>query len=260
MKMKYPIVKKLLPPGKPTNRPMTSLSPQGLVIHETATPGATAENEYNYFKSAYRSGSAHYFIDPTVTLQIIPEDEQAWHAGATANKLFLSIEMCRPKGHDPQWFADVWERAVDLAADMCSRYGWNTDPIWSHDGISKRWGESDHDDPHEYLAEYGKTWADLLVAIDAEIKRRKEGEDVLKDAVVIYTKDDFWAGQDVSARLGNCAIFVRPENKSIPEDAMKAEHLVTVGGPKAGHPNETYLSGQDKYATAAAVGLWLSKN
>jgi len=85
----------------------------------------------------------------------------------------------------------------------------------------------------------------------------KELDDVLKTAVLLYTKEDFWAGYDVAAKHGNCAIFVRPADLSVPAEAMAAEKLIVVGGATTNHPNEVLLSGNDKYATAAAVAKYL---
>ena len=83
------------------------------------------------------------------------------------------------------------------------------------------------------------------------------GSDVLKVAVLLYTKDDYWAGADVATKNDNCAIFVRPADHSVPADAMSAQKLFVVGGPTAKHPNEVLLSGNNKYATAAAVAKYL---
>lgn len=88
------------------------------------------------------------------------------------------------------------------------------------------------------------------------ITYRKEN-DVLKTAVLLYTKEDFWAGYDVAAKNGNCAIFVRPADLSVPAEAQVAEKLIVVGGATTGHANEVLLSGKDKYATAAAVAKYL---
>lgn len=251
--MKYPVVKKLLPPGKQTNRPMTSLTPQGLVIHETATPGATAQDEYDYHARAYRGASAHYFIDPTVTLLIIPEDEQSWHAGATSNKLFISVEMTRPKAHDSVWFDAVWDRTVDLVADMCLRYGCNTDPIWSHKGVAERWGETDHTDPIEYLAEYGKMWLNLLQAIDERIHEGKNGGGKKMFAnLVVYKAGS--ADEHAAKLLADAkrAPLVTTENVT-PELFDCAETIYMVGGKIKPIDRAILVSGDDRFKTAAEV-------
>jgi N-acetylmuramoyl-L-alanine amidase len=153
------------------NRSWSPLSPQGFVIHSTATPGATAQNERDYFNSKDRRASSHYFVDATGIIRCIPESERAWHAGATANSKFLSVEMC-----EVEPFMQVWSRTIWLVADACVRYGWTTGPnVFSHRGISAMYGETNHTDPIEFLSKHDKTWDQLLSAIDAEIAYIQKG-------------------------------------------------------------------------------------
>jgi len=76
-------------------------------------------------------------------------------------------------------------------------------------------------------------------------------------AVLLNTKEDFWAGADVAAKNGNCAVFVRGEGRSVPAEAMRAKQLIIVGGATTKHPNEVLLSGETKFDTAEAVGKYL---
>jgi len=67
-------------------------------------------------------------------------------------------------------FQEVWNRTVWLVSDACVRYGWSTGPnVFSHRGISALYKETNHTDPIQYLANHGKTWDQLLSAIDAMI-------------------------------------------------------------------------------------------
>jgi len=80
----------------------------------------------------------------------------------------------------------------------------------------------------------------------------------LEVAVLLNTKEDYWAGADVAAKSGNCAVFVRGEDKFVPKDALSAKKLIVVGGPDVPeHPNRVYLSGETKFDTAATVGKYL---
>lgn len=160
-----------------TNRPGKALTPQGIVIHSTATPGAPAINIRDYFGNHPEAkASAHVAIDWTTIIEIIPCNENAWHAGPTANRLYLGIELCEPKEHDLAKFQEVWNRAVWYVAKVCKKYGWNVNNVHSHDHISKVYKETDHTDPIGYFVRYGKTWADFLLAVDKELK----GEDTLQ--------------------------------------------------------------------------------
>ena len=154
------------------NRSGSRLNPIGIVVHETATPGATAEREYQYFNSANRGASAHAFVDWEDVIQTIPYDEVAWHAGPTANSRYIGIELCRPSGHDPEKFGRVWNNAVSLFADLFRENGFGTvtvDNLQSHAEVSSRWRESDHTDPVGYFAEYGKTVNEFRDAVQNEL-------------------------------------------------------------------------------------------
>lgn len=87
-----------------------------------------------------------------------------------------------------------------------------------------------------------------------------EATDMLAEAVLLNTKEDFWAGEDIVVKSCNFAVFLRGADKSIPKDAMSAKKLIVIGGSTTGHPNEVLLSGKTKYDTAAAVGKYLSTN
>ncbi|MDP4158152.1 MAG: peptidoglycan recognition family protein [Bacillota bacterium] len=188
------------------NRSGQSLSPQGFVIHSTDTPNATAQNEHDYFNSGNRQASAHYFVDSSSIIRCIPENEVAWHAGTTANHRFLSVEMC-----DVESFQEVWNRTVWLVADACVRYGWTTGPnVYSHRGISAMYKETDHTDPIQFLANHGKTWDQLLAAIDSEIENVKKGVVKVAEAETpkkIIAPDDIYLSVRVRESLADQAIL-----------------------------------------------------
>ena len=167
----YEIKENLLPNNY--NHPdydTSELIPLGLTIHETATPGATDENEATYFHTHNVSASAHYFVDYDSITRIIPENEKAWHAGPQANYRFLSIEMCNFS--DPAKFQATWDRTIWLAADICVRYGFdpnNIEQLNTHNWISEALGGTDHTDPDAYFAAHGKTWTDFVHAVITEM-------------------------------------------------------------------------------------------
>lgn len=161
LNQEYKIREDFLNVGKNYNRPGQSLNPEGITLHETATPNATDENESKYFHNAYRSASAHYFVDYDSITQLIPENEVSWHAGYTANHKFISIEMCHFQ--DENKFQETWNRTVWLVVNMCKRYNWNPDEkIVSHKWVSDTYKESDHTDPYGYFKEHGKTFDDII--------------------------------------------------------------------------------------------------
>jgi len=90
------------------------------------------------------------------------------------------------------------------------------------------------------------------------VTAKGKGEDIVDNAILKYSDEDDWSAKDVSAKLGGIAVFTRQgTTRTIPADAMKAKHLIVIGGATTGHPNETLLSGKTKFDTAAAVGKYL---
>lgn len=81
-------------------------------------------------------------------------------------------------------------------------------------------------------------------------------EDVLKVAVILFSKEDYWAGADVADKEA-AGVFIRRIDRSVPADAWNAKKLIVIGGPTTGHRGEVLLSGRDKYDTAAAVAKYL---
>lgn len=162
----YPITEELIH----NNRPGAALSPQGFVIHSTADPGATAQRIHDYWDSQYASASAHYLIDNTQIIHLIPENEVAWHVGYVPNRKFLGVEMAEPAVHDPAFFNETYNRTVWLVADTLKRYGWNINQVYSHHMISNMYG-GDHMDPDAYLSEYGKTFDQMRADIQAALNQ-----------------------------------------------------------------------------------------
>lgn len=141
------------------NRSYELLVPVGIVLHETATPGATAQNEFLYFNGGDRGASAHGFVDWNGYIQTIPYDEVAWHAGYTANHKYIGIEMCHATNKAD--FDKVWDNTVEIVVDLINKYGFSINELTTHNAVSLRWGETDHTDPIGYFKKFGKTFEDF---------------------------------------------------------------------------------------------------
>ncbi|MEE7712955.1 MULTISPECIES: peptidoglycan recognition protein family protein [Bacillus] len=124
---------------------------KGIVMHWTATPGASALNERNYFNGTCiadkRYASAHYFVDRKEAQHIIPENEVAYHAHdqnrcyvsflkPNANTKSISVEMCVEK--DGKIHSQTIQNAAELVADLCKRYGLSTDKIVRHYDVTNK--------------------------------------------------------------------------------------------------------------------------
>jgi len=126
-------------------RPGRKITPKALVIHWTANTdkGANAKRNRDYFEHHPQNKvSAHYIVDDKEIVQCIPEDEMAYHVGARRykpealarlssypNDCTIGIEVCvNPDGN----FDRALRNAVELATNICRRYGWSKDQLWRH--------------------------------------------------------------------------------------------------------------------------------
>jgi N-acetylmuramoyl-L-alanine amidase len=112
---------------------------KGIVMHWTATPGASDTNEQAFFDGSDGGGgryaSAHLFVDRDSATLTIPLDEVAYHANdhacrvsflaPNANFTSIGIEMCVEK--DGTIHAETVERSAQVAAELCRMY--KLDPL-----------------------------------------------------------------------------------------------------------------------------------
>lgn len=231
------------------------MKPEGFVIHSTATPGATAQNEFNYFNSQYRAASAHYFVDWLEIIRAIPENEVAWHAGPSANSRYLSVEMSEPKGQEPEKFQEVIKRTVWLVADACVRYGWTKENIFSHQMISQMYGETNHTDPTGYLKTYGMTWEDLVQAIEEKrlnLLNSGNGGGVSKveNLILVGRGADERAAGYLADYLKAPVLYL---DRVTPEYLNAAKNIYVVGGSNKPIDRAILISGADRYETCRKV-------
>lgn len=136
------------------NRPKIKLKElRGIVIHWTAnvSKGANAQAHYKYFNNAYRGASAHYIVDDKQVVQLIPDDEVAWHVGdsiklsrlpirakyvpkgANPNDYFIGVEMCMNADSDQQ---RVINFTIQLVTTLMMKYNLTKDQVVRHYDIT----------------------------------------------------------------------------------------------------------------------------
>ena len=144
-----------------------SLSPQYLVIHSTANPGATAENHVTYWRRNQPSVvMAHFVMDWTgggTVIQTQETDRIAWHVG-NGNSRTYGIELC--EATNAQDFETEWRAAVEWAAMQLRGRGWGTDRLICHADASSWWGGT-HTDPTGYFERWGRSWSQFKADVAA---------------------------------------------------------------------------------------------
>ena len=140
--------------------------PEGVVIHETATPGATAWNEVTYFNREWPNiqSYVHAFADANNILQIHNTDYGVWGAGPWANSRMVQIELCQENTWDAfarsvnnqAYFTAVMLKKYGLTPSLADGKGYGT--IWSHYAINQYHPSAGgHVDPITYFNKWGYT-------------------------------------------------------------------------------------------------------
>lgn len=147
--------------------------PEGIVVHETADPGASAWDEGRYFNNNWTSAYTyvHAVVDQKQVIQLMTPDYGVWGAGAIANKRFIQIELCEVStrkqfvqsvANDAYYIASLLH-AYNLTPSRASSNGTGT--IWSHADVSNYLGGTDHGDPIGYFAKWGYSMNDFYSLI-----------------------------------------------------------------------------------------------
>ncbi|NLP34560.1 MAG: N-acetylmuramoyl-L-alanine amidase [Clostridiales bacterium] len=112
---------------------------KGIVVHYTANPGTSAENNQSYFESLAEKGttyaSSHYIIGlEGEIVQCIPMTEISY-ASNDRNKDTISIENCHPD-ETGEFTSETYNSLVALTAALCVEYDLGEEDILSHYDIT----------------------------------------------------------------------------------------------------------------------------
>lgn len=121
--MSLTIRQSFIPFGNP-NRPGKRRTVRGITVHETANTsrGANAEmhRRFTHNGGGDHNVSFHYVVDDSEAIQLLPLNENAWHAGdgdmGPCNGGDIGIELC--VNSDGDW-SKTLENAAQLLAYLC---------------------------------------------------------------------------------------------------------------------------------------------
>ena len=144
---------------------------KGVVIHYTANPGTTAQENRNYFEGLKDTGatyaSSHFVIGlEGEIIQCLPSSEISY-ASNFRNSDTLSIECCHPD--DSGQFTDAtYEALVQLTAWLCENFQVPADQVIRHYDVTGKECPKyfvDHPDAWE---QFRQDTAARMAAIEAE--------------------------------------------------------------------------------------------
>ncbi len=147
---------------------------QGVVFHYTDNPGDNARIEANYVKENWNDAFVHEFIDANEIIQVADPDYKAWGAGQRANDKFIHLELCDAATQSE--FDISYKKIVRRTAEYLYINQLGVSPakpdgsgtLWGHIDVSRYLGGTNHVDPIEYLAKWGKTWSDVIEDVTNE--------------------------------------------------------------------------------------------
>lgn len=158
------------------------ITPKGLMVHATATPGVMAATWFLRWNKSYKAGEinrqvcVHAFVDNEGAWQYLPWNHRGWHAGGNANNTHIGIEMCEPSGHwykngstmvnyDPEkqaaYFAAVYRNTVELVVMLCKKYGLTEKNVIDHAEGHQLGIASNHADTKHWFPKHGKSMDDF---------------------------------------------------------------------------------------------------
>lgn len=112
-----------------------------IVIHDTGNNTDSAEANANYFGSADRQASAHYFVDNDSIVQVVEDVNSAWHCGDGAgkygitNRNSLGVEMCRVNNDITP---ETESNTVDLVKYLMKKYNVSINNVVRHYDASRK--------------------------------------------------------------------------------------------------------------------------
>ena len=132
--------------------------PEGVVVHETATPNVNAEQFVKSFNNNWPTLQTyvHAFVDDKQALNIKSTDYMVWGAGPSANSRYIQVELCRVNSYDA--FARSLSNDANYIAKKLLQYNLPAIPgqtIISHKQVGTMFGETNHQDPDTYFAQWG---------------------------------------------------------------------------------------------------------
>lgn len=157
----------LLTPN-PYSRPQTALEQiNGLVIHYTANPGTSAQQNHDYFEglkdSKITKASSHFIIgiDGEI-IQCIPSSEIAY-ASNERNADTLSIECCH-MDETGEFSKETYDSLVHLTAWLCGKFDFTTEEIIRHYDVTGKKCPL-------YYVEHEEAWEQFLLDVQAYIEK-----------------------------------------------------------------------------------------
>ena len=158
----------------PYSRPGTALEKvNGIVIHYTANPGATAIANRNYFENLKDThttkASSHFVVGlEGEIVQCIPTAEIAY-ASNDRNSDTISIECCY-KNEDGSFEQATYDSVIRLTAWLCEKFGLTSEDVIRHYDVTGKLCPL-------YYVEHEDAWTQFKKDVDIYLQVYKTGDE-----------------------------------------------------------------------------------
>lgn len=251
------------------------ISVKGIMVHSTGAnnpwlkryvgpnDGLLGVNKYNNHWNTYHPGGrevcVHGFIgkldDGSIaTYQTLPWDHRGWHAGGSANNTHIGFEICEDDTTDPEYFAKVYQEAVDLCVYLCKQFGLTEQNIICHSEGYKKGVASNHGDVMHWFPKHGKSMntfrADVKAALEEKAPESPQPSAPAKPATpVVDTEKAIW--DFLYGKLGNAYGAAGVMGNLFAESALRPNNLQNSFEKKLGMTDDEYIAAVDNGSYAA---------
>lgn len=253
------------------------ITPKGIMVHSTATPGVMAAGWFSRWNKSYKAGEinrqvcVHAFLDDKEIWQYLPWNHRGWHAGGDANNTHIGFEICEPGGFSysggstmvgydvkkhEAYFRAAFKNAVELCVHLCKQYGLTEKDIISHAEGNKKGIASNHSDVGHWFPKHGESMDTFRAAVRKALVSEASNGGV----------EDFEVGDIVEIKSSSGRYY--PGGPAIPSWVKGSYHLITqtqsVGKPVVKGGKTCVLLGKkinkSNWEDSAGIMTWVDKD
>ncbi|MBR5786612.1 MAG: N-acetylmuramoyl-L-alanine amidase [Clostridia bacterium] len=184
--------------------------PKGIVVHSTGAnnpylkryvdaPENVGVNQYgNHWNMAMPEGRkvcVHAFIGYDKNKQIsiaelLPLNICCWGVGRgkkgsyNYNPAYIQFEICEDNLADKKYYDDVFKVAAEYCAELCRKYGIQTENIVSHYEAYHLGYGCNHGDPEYWMKKFGETMGDFRNRVSEILKSNVDRKENREETVV----------------------------------------------------------------------------
>lgn len=137
--MAYKLSQMWLPESKYGLKASYPMTPQGIVVHNTAG-ASSARTEATNMLNNNSAVSYHVIADESEVIELVPFSRNCWHAGdgsnGFANRNLIGIEIARSMDYSDDKYDRAEANAVEYIAWVCMQYGWTSANLHQHNWYS----------------------------------------------------------------------------------------------------------------------------